>query len=292
MNNRILVIGASGQVAMSLKDIATNNFIFAGRPELDIQNKDNIRNLIEAIAPELIVNAAAYTAVDLAETESDISYCVNGHSLKNLAQICQQHNIPLIHLSTDYVFDGKSKTPYKENDPTNPLSVYGKSKLLGENNIREQLDKHIIIRTTWVFSKYGNNFVKTMLRLAKSAPELKIIDDQIGCPTSAHNIAKVIVKIATQILLDKDNLTYGTYHYTDAPVTSWYGFANEIFTILARDYKHKTPIVTAIPTTEYKTAAIRPLYSVLNCNLLKSNFGIGQENWQQDLIKTIEYNIN
>lgn len=284
----VLVIGLSGQVASSLKDIADRRFYFAGRPELDIQNEDNLRRIFEKITPALVINCSAYTAVDLAEVEKKAVYELNAIAVKNLALLCRQYHAPLIHISTDYVFDGALDRPYLESDQTNPLSVYGKSKLAGEDFIREILPKHIIIRSSWVFSKYGNNFVKTMIKLSEIKNELSIVNDQIGSPTSANNIAEVIYKLADEILLSREKIAYGTYNYTDSPVVSWYEFAGIIFDIIKTKYNKKVPIIKPIPSSEYKTAALRPLNSRLDCSLIEKNFGIKSKDWHYRLEECID----
>lgn len=284
----ILVIGSSGQVASSLKDIAVERFYFVGRPEFDIQNIDNIKQVFDYISPALVINCSAYTAVDLAQTEIDAAYELNAVAVKNLALQCKAYHTPLIHISTDYVFDGALDRPHLESDRTNPLSVYGKSKLAGEVFIRDILQQHIIIRSSWIFSEYGNNFVKTMVKLAETLDELSIVKDQKGSPTSAHNIAKVIYKIAENIILSREKIVYGTYNYTDSPVVSWYDFADIIFKILKTNYNKKIPIIKPVSSYEYKTAAPRPLNSRLDCSLIEKNFGITSKDWRYSLEQCID----
>jgi dTDP-4-dehydrorhamnose reductase len=284
----VLVIGSSGQVASALKDIADKRFYFVGRPEFDIRNEDNIKQIFEGTLPALVINCSAHTAVDLAETEKAEADKVNGEAVRNLALQCKAHKIPLIHISTDYVFDGTLDRPYLESDKTNPLSVYGKSKLAGEDFIREILPEHIILRTTWVFSEYGNNFVKTMIKLAEIKDELSIVNDQRGSPTSADNIAEVIYKIARDILGSPKNVTYGAYNYTDSPTVSWYEFAGIIFEIIKTKYNKKTPAIKPVLSSEYKTAASRPLNSRLDCSLIEKNFGVKSKDWHYRLGQCID----
>ena len=283
----IVVIGSSGQVASALKKIADERFHFVGRPEFDIQNNTHIEQVFTLTTPSLVINCSAYTAVDLAETEVDKAYGVNAEAVKNLAMQCKLHQVPLIHISTDYVFDGALGRPYLESDQTGPLSVYGKSKLFGEDFIREMLPQHIILRTTWVFSEYGNNFVRTMIKLSEIKDELNIVSDQIGCPTSANNIAFVIHQIASEIMNGND-IAYGTYNYTDSPVVSWYEFAGEIFKLLKNKYGKKVPIIKPITSSEYVSAARRPLNSRLDCSLIEKNFGIKSQDWHTELEECID----
>ncbi len=292
MNDRVIVIGSSGQVAQSLKRITGENFYFIGRPDFDIRNTEKLKILIDEISPSIIINASAYTFVDLAEEESEMAYEINANSIYRVAKICNEKNLPLIHISTDYVFDGNANKPYLEDDLTNPTSVYGKSKLLGEEKLKESTNKHIILRTSWVFSEYGNNFLKTMLKLAKNNKEISVVNDQVGCPTYALNIADAINIIVNEILSEPNNVKYGTYHYTDSPIVSWYEFALNIFEVLKNKSNFETPIVKPIPSIEYKTKATRPMYSVLNCDMIKKNFSIEQKDWRDCLFNCIEYNVD
>ena len=207
------------------------------------------------------INCAAYTAVDKAEDEPELAELINVLGVKNLAEICKTNDTKLIHISTDFVFDGNSKEPYKENDTTNPISVYGKTKLEGENVLKTILNEHYIVRTSWVYSQFGNNFVKTMLRLCKTKSELGVVSDQIGSPTYAVDLAKVLIKIITFA-----NLKYGTYHFSGNAKISWYNFAVQVFKV-----RNINILVNPLKTTEYPTKAVRPIYSVLdNTKLLNS----------------------
>ena len=284
---KFLVIGSSGQVASALKEIADKRFYFVGRPEFDIQNNDHLAQIFAHTSPSLVINCAAYTAVDLAETEENKAYGVNALAVKTLAVQCKIHQVPLIHISTDYVFDGALDRPYLESDQTNPLSVYGKSKLAGEHFIKEILPEHIIIRSSWVFSEYGNNFVKTMVKISEIKDEVNIVSDQIGCPTAASNISFVIHKIANDMMSRKD-IAYGIYNYTDSPAVSWYEFACEIFKMMKSKYSKKVPIVKPILSLDYMSAANRPLNSRLDCSLIEKNFGIKSQGWYAELEQCIE----
>jgi dTDP-4-dehydrorhamnose reductase len=282
IKTKFLVIGSSGQLALSLKAIADERFHFVGRPEFDVQNVEQLKQVFKDISPVLVINCSAYTTVDLAETEIENAYNLNAEAVKNLSLQCNKRRIPLIHISTDYVFDGNQVRSYYEDDVTNPLSIYGKSKLAGENFVRSILHEHIIIRTSWVFSEYGNNFVKTMVRLSEIKDELNIVNDQVGSPTCASNIASTIMKIANKIISGED-VTYGTYNYTDSPAVTWYEFAKEIFKLIHVNYNKKVPISKPILSSEYKTAAIRPLNSQLNCSKIEKNFGIKSADWHAQL---------
>ncbi len=282
MSGRVLVIGSSGQLASSLKEIADENYLFAGRALLDVRDKEAVKKTADNFKPDLIINASGYTAVDKAETEIDEAYALNSEAVKNLALLCAELGVPLIHISTDYVFDGNSKIPYKETDIPNPLNIYGKSKLAGEEHMRKILKKHIIIRSSWICSQYGTNFVKTMLNLS-GKEEVKIIDDQFGRPTFASNLAEAVKLVAGKIMSFPKEAVYGTYHYADSPQTSWYGFAKAIFEYLAEKYKIKIPKVTAISTEEYNSPTKRALYSVLDSSSIEKNFGVKPKSWEESL---------
>lgn len=284
---KILVIGRTGQVASCLKEISDATWEFIGRPDLDVRDKDQLINIIKQLNPSLIINCSAYTNVDKAEEEAEEAYELNSKAVKNIAIICNTNNIPLIHISTDYVFDGKKIGSYHEDDITNPLSIYGKSKLAGEKYIRQNLQNYIILRTSWVFSHYGTNFVKTMIRLVSKGEPLKVINDQIGCPTSAMNLAKTIKQLSDKILNGIEGIKYGIYNYCDSPALSWYEFANRIFEILKR-YNYPIPTITPVSTREYKTLTVRPQNSVLNCSLICRNFGIKQYDWASELENSIK----
>lgn len=283
MSNKILVIGRSGQLASCLQQIANDDFFFVGRPILDITDTKYLTNFIDNFAPKLIINSAAFTAVDLAEQQQDLAYQINDSAVEAISIACKAHDIPLIHISTDYVFDGTKKSPYTESDITNPMSIYGKSKLAGEEKIKQYLTKHVIIRTSWLFSSYGSNFIKTMIHLAKTRSSLNVVDDQMGCPTSANNLSQIIVQIANEILQDTQNVNYGVYHYCDTPMMSWYNFANIIFSILSSEYKMNIPLVNRISSQEFASPAPRPANSVLDCSLINQNFHIKQQNWLEEL---------
>lgn len=263
---KILVTGANGQVGQNLSKYGVEfnaQIVALQRSELDITDEAEVHNIVSQVQPDLIINAAAYTAVDLAEDESEIAFKINKEGPLHLAKACLHFDIPLLHISTDYVFDGHSKTPYKETDLVSPQGVYAKSKEAGEQSVRNTLKKHIILRTSWVFSAEGNNFVKTMLKLAESKKSLSIVDDQMGGPTSADSIAKTLLKIASRCSDFQDE--WGTYHFCGTPYVTWYDFAQEIFKEANHSTKLPPPKVTPIPSSEFPTKAIRPNNSSL-CN--------------------------
>lgn len=275
-SSRILITGSNGQLANAIKmhSQAKNFQIFSfSHLDLDITDIANIHNAINGVEPDIIVNTAAYTAVDQAEKESEICMRVNHLGPLNLAIASRANNIPLIHLSTDYVFDGKKKLPYVETDKAKPINLYGKSKLMGEQAIIEHCSTHIILRVSGIFSQVGNNFYKTILRLAKERKILTVVCDQITCPTSADDIASAILKIC------KTPNKFGTYHYCSNQPTSWYDFASNIV-IAAQQYMSlELEDLQAITSDEYPTLAQRPAYSVLNCKKIKKDYGIEQKPW-------------
>ncbi len=274
---RILVTGGQGQVGtdVSLLFREQGHQVFSfGSSQLDICNPHSIEDAFSASTPlDFVMNCAAYTAVDHAEDEPEKAFAINATGVKNLAKCCKKWKVPLIHFSTDYIFDGLNETPYLETDSPNPQNVYGASKLQGEVLLRDTWNQHIILRVTWVFGRYGNNFIKTISQLAKTRTELKIVSDQLGCPTGASHIAQIALQLLTHPHLAAH---WGTYHYTDVPATNWYDFASA-FVPKGSCQLHP------ISTQEYKTRATRPLYSLLNCAKIHEIFGIQQAHWQDEL---------
>ena len=264
---KILITGAAGQVGRELVELAgAKNFTVAAYDSktLDIVDAHAVRSTIVADKPDCVINAAAYTAVDRAETESDRAYAVNRDGVANLAAACRDANIPLLHISTDYVFDGEQPSPYTEADPTNPTSVYGASKLAGEQQLAALWPKHIVLRVSWVFGRHGNNFVKTMLRLGREREQLGVVDDQFGAPTGARAIAQTLLALATHPQLGTSALPWGIRHLTSEPGVTWYQFAVEIFArALAQGLLSKTPAVNPISSTEFPTPVRRPANSKL-----------------------------
>ncbi|MFN7004393.1 MAG: dTDP-4-dehydrorhamnose reductase [Roseinatronobacter sp.] len=274
----ILVFGKTGQVACELALIAPKAMYLA-RGQADLSQPEACAAAIMAASPSVVINAAAYTAVDKAEAEEELATEINGHSPAAMAQTCAALGIPLVHISTDYVFDGAGDQPFTPEHPTDPLGAYGRSKLVGEEGVRAAGGTHAILRTSWVFSAHGNNFVKTMLRLGAEREKLTVVADQIGGPTSARAIAEACLHIA-QALQDDPGLS-GTYHFSGAPATSWAGFARAIMAEAGLSCA-----IEDIPSSAYPTPARRPSNSRLECSSL-SNFGLSQPDWQADLAQTI-----
>ena len=276
----VLVTGSNGQLGQSLQFIAPNypntNFIFCSSSELDVTNLENCQSIFSKKQPKYCINAAAYTAVDKAESEPEKAHLINVVGAKNLAEVCKKHNTILLHISTDFVFDGNAPKPYTENDFTKPTGVYGQTKLDGEKAIQEIWSKHFIIRTSWVYSQFGNNFMKTMLRLASERTSLSVVNDQIGTPTNAVDLAEALVQIVL------NNNQYGIYNFSNEGQCSWYDFAKKIFEI-----NHVNIDLKAIPTSDFPTPAERPKYSVLDKSKIKSTFGITIKTWEESL-KSIE----
>ena len=276
----ILITGAGGQVGNELADSPSNHRLTAlTRRQLDITDRARIETVFAELKPDLVINAAAYTQVDRAEQEIDLAYADNRDGVANLAAACASAGIALLHLSTDYVFDGSLQRAYRETDAISPLGVYGESKAAGEIALRERLEAHIVLRTSWVFSATGSNFVRTMLRLGRERERLGIVDDQHGCPTAAHSIAAALLRIA-DACLEKEAVEWGTYHYCGRPATTWYGFAQAIF---AQAEGYAGLELQPIATADYPTPARRPANSVLDCSRIEANFGIRQPDWKADL---------
>lgn len=280
----ILLTGAGGQVGSEiLVRAARHGHEVKGllRIDLDITDAEAVKRAVYEADPTLIVNAAAYTAVDKAEEEKTAAYAINRDGPANLAAAARAHGIPLIHISTDYVFDGSKPGAYLESDPVSPLGVYGASKELGEVMVRKTHAEHVILRTSWVYAAHGNNFVKTMLRLGKERDQLRVVADQFGAPTAAGDIAEAILTIATRIRDGKHD-GWGTYHYTAEGRTSWHGFAEAIFEHAEKVWGRR-PAVEAIPASDYPTPAKRPENSVLDCSKILAAFAVPRRPWQEGL---------
>jgi dTDP-4-dehydrorhamnose reductase len=283
MARTILILGAAGQVGRELMlrhDPKRMPLAGLGHAELDIRDGARVAEFVTRERPAMVVNAAAYTAVDKAEGDAEAAFAVNRDGAANLAAACAANDIPLLHVSTDYVFDGKKTAPYLEDDATAPLGVYGASKLAGEDAVRERLARHIILRTAWVYSAHGANFAKTIMRLAAERPELRIVDDQRGGPTPAGGIAEALLAIAGAIR--KGSTAWGTYHFCGVPSTSWCGFARAIVDAASAELGKRVP-VNPITTAEYPTPARRPANSVLDCSKIKFVFGVAQPDWRASL---------
>jgi dTDP-4-dehydrorhamnose reductase len=288
---KILLTGSNGQVGFELnrKLSALGEVIATDREELDLADSDVIKKFIDQIKPGIIINPAAYTAVDNAESEPEIARLINALAPEVLAEKARELDIPLIHFSTDYVFDGLKKEAYVETDKTNPQSVYGKTKWEGEEKIRTH-KKHIILRTSWVFGVYGNNFLKTMLRLIQEKDSLNIVGDQWGSPASATMLADVTFKIVDTIFKNKNFNDYGTYHVTSDGETNWFEYASLIASELIKlnvKVKSGPDQIRAILTSEYPTAAKRPLNSRLNTDKLKKTFMLELPHWESEVKKVL-----
>jgi dTDP-4-dehydrorhamnose reductase len=285
---KIVVTGSNGQLGSELKK-RENDFnyemTFTDLPGIDLTDKKSVTDFVQDHRPEILINCAAYTAVDKAETERDAARKINVTAVEYLAQVCNSCRTTLIQLSTDFVFSGKSGTPLKEDDPTNPVNYYGLTKLEGEVAAIKNCDKTIIIRTAWLYSTYGQNFVKTMLRLAREKDSLNIIYDQVGCPTYAGDLADGILKIIAGLEngLYDINRVRGIYHFSNEGVASWYDFACAIFEL------HKIPVkVNPILTSDYPTPAQRPSFSVMDKSKIKKVFGIEIPYWKASLAKCLQ----
>lgn len=282
---KILLAGKDGQVGWELqRSLALlGNVIAVGRSEADLANPDNLRDVVRRIDPDIIVNAAAYTAVDKAETDASTAYLVNAQAVGVLAEEAARLDAWMIHYSTDYVFDGEKSTPYHEDDATAPLSVYGKSKLAGEQQIRERHAKHLIFRTSWVFATRGGNFAKTMLRLAKERSELKVVADQFGAPTSAELIADATALALHRIVLQGGANLAGTYHLTAGEQTSWHQYAQYVIELAQRagvTLRTSPESVIPIPATSYPVPAPRPRNSCLSTVKFQETFGLQIPEWR------------
>lgn len=300
----VLVSGKNGQLGKEIRDIASLHenlqFIFFDKDELDITNDASLQSAFKKYAPSFFINCAAYTAVDKAETEQEKAYLVNAEAVSNIAKNCQQYKTKLVHISTDYVFDGRATQPYKEDDKTDPVNYYGYTKWLGEQLALNNNPDTIVIRTSWVYSIYGNNFVKTMLRLMKERKEINVVNDQLGSPTYAKDLAEVIMQIVSgewsvvsgeslqvgksESPKEETHSLNGIYHFSNNGIISWYDFA-----IAIKEIKQLSCIVNPIPTTAYPTPAKRPAYSVFDKTKIKSIFNIQLKDWRDSLAVCLQY---
>jgi dTDP-4-dehydrorhamnose reductase len=274
----VLVTGSSGQLGQSLQYLAPNyqeiQFVFCTSADLNITNIAQCHAVFKQYQPDYCINAAAYTTVDKAESEPEKAHIINVIGAKNIAEVCKEYNTVLLHISTDFVFNGTKKSPYTEEDIPNPTGVYGKTKWEGEIAVQQTWEKHFIVRTSWVYSQFGHNFMKTMLRLASERDTISVVNDQIGTPTNAVDLADALVQI---ILTDNQQPKahyFGIYNFSNEGQCSWYDFAKKIFEI------NKTQIeLKAIPTSSFPTPAQRPAYSVLDKSKIKNTFGLSIKNW-------------
>ena len=279
---KILVTGASGQLGSEIKELSVNytddTFIFVDREEMALDDLTQVLKVIENIDPDLIISGGAYTAVDKAESEAELVDLINHQAVATMAEWTKQNNRKLIHISTDYVFQGTSSTPLKENEPTTPINVYGLTKQKGEKAIIASVADAIIIRTAWVYSSYGANFVKTMIRLMTDREEISVIGDQVGSPTYAHDLAQVILEIA-----HSNRWLKGIYHFSNEGEISWYDFA-----VAIKELKNLDCNIKPITTAEYPTAAKRPSYSLLDKTKIKQTFGVTVPEWKQSLSNMLD----
>lgn len=286
---KLVVTGAGGQLGQELIGCAENSdleVVGVTRQELDITSASQINSVLTKHAPGIVINAAAYTKVDAAETDRERAYAVNTTAAGLLAQWCQKSKCILIHLSTDYVFDGQKKSPYIETDPIGPLNVYGTTKAQGEALVRKQLSRHVIVRTSWLYGNHGQNFVKTIIGLARNNEVLRIVADQYGSPTSAVDLAEAILSMAGR--LDPGTLAaWGTYHYCCRGVVSWHDFAAEIIRQMPLPHDGRAVRTEPIPTEAYPTAAKRPQYSGLDCRLFETTFGRRPLSWTDALTPVV-----
>lgn len=282
---RILVTGANGQLGQSIIEQSKNykeiECFFVTRNELDITNEELINHYFEDKSFDFVINCAAYTAVDKAEDDQENAYLVNAKATEFLAKITNEKGIPFIHVSTDYVFDGTEAQPRLETDQTNPIGVYGQTKLDGENLALENNPKTIILRTAWVYSRFGNNFVKTMLRLFNDKDSISVVADQIGSPTNAIDLADAILTI-----ISKNDLTYGIFNYSNEGECSWFEFAQKI-----KEFSNSTIEINPVPTSAYPTKAKRPAYSLLDKSKIKEVYQLDIPTWEDSLKEELKYLI-
>lgn len=290
---KILILGTSGQVGTELMRAAWpqgTELVGLARPDVDMARLETVEAAVAEHAPDLVVNATAYTAVDKAESDRDAAFAVNRDGPARLAAACAARGVPLIHISTDYVFDGTKPAPYTEDDPVAPLGAYGASKEAGEAAVRAALPQHVILRTSWVYAAHGANFVKTMLRFGRERDEMRVVADQHGAPTAAADIAAAIVAIAGRIAAGRNegaDVPWGTYHFTGTGETTWHGFAESIFQRLEAATGRR-PRLQAITTADYPTPARRPANSRLDCARIRTAFGIEAPRWEDSLDRVLD----
>jgi len=286
---KMLITGAHGQLGRDIIDQSQSKGYQVQAPsedDLDITDLGKVDHIITHLQPDLVINTAAYTQVDKAESEAAVAFKVNKTGCTHLARICTKNHIPLVHISTDYVFDGRKGTPYIETDSISPLGVYGRSKAEGESEIRSILKEHIILRTSWLYGIYGQNFVKTMLNLATRKQKIRVVSDQYGSPTNAADLARAILTISDRLHPGSD-IDWGTYHYCGRGVISWHTFAEKIMDLARLHGGIRTAQVEPVTTADYPTRAVRPVYSALDCGRISKHFGLDPQPWQKSLEITI-----
>lgn len=286
---RVLLLGGTGQVGTEIRALTSSNvdLVAPSQAELDLKDEGAIATIVGAAHWDVVVNAAAYTDVDRAEDDEAAALALNADGPSHIAIATGRRGIPLIHISTDYVFDGRKGAPYVEQDEVGPLNAYGRSKLAGEKAVRAANARHIILRTSWVYSRYRTNFVKTILRLAFERDRLSIVADQHGCPTAARDIARACLDIAMRCASERENTPYGVYHFAGAGEASWFQFASAIIE-LAGNRIAKPPQLVPISTVDYPTPANRPLDTRLNCTAIGRKLGIQPQRWDFSLRGTID----
>ncbi len=286
-NLKILVTGANGQLGKEIRSLADSfpgfEFVFLSRSDLPIHHFPLVRNFFDTLKPAYCINCAAYTAVDKAEDEKELAFQINGEAVGILAAVCKEHNTRFIHISTDYVYDGNGTTPYLETDITDPINVYGASKLDGENQALQFNPDSIIIRTSWVYSEFGKNFVKTMLDLMTNRDQISVVNDQVGSPTYAADLAEAILEIINNCQLSMVNWSPGIYHYSNEGVISWFDFAVAIKELSGSSCK-----INPIHSSFFPTRAKRPNYSVLDKSKIQKTFGIQLKDWKASLAMCFE----
>ncbi len=282
---RILVVGRVGQLGSALSEVLPERYEtkFLDQPNIDLATPSSLREIVLSSRPAVVINAAAYTAVDRAESEAALAHTINAEAPCVMASACKEINAVFMHYSTDFVFDGASGVPYTEDSPTAPASVYGQSKLAGEEAIAAATERHVILRTAWLFSSVGHNFLKTMLRLAEGGSEIRVVADQMGSPTYAWDLAQVTRAIVEGLAKGNDD-SFGLYHAVNGGVTSWHGFATKIFDLIG----WKEVRVRAISTEEYPTPAPRPRFSVLSCERLRQTFNLTLPGWQDAVARCLQ----
>lgn len=283
---RVMVTGAGGMTGSEVSERAQRagwEVSALSHADLDVANAAAVGAAADTFRPDVIINCAAYTAVDRAESEPDVAAAVNVEGARNAARTSEGMGIPVIHLSTDYVFGGDAREPYEPYDEPNPIGVYGRTKWTGEAIVRKENARHVIVRTSWVFSHRGSNFVRTMLRLASERDELRVVDDQVGRPTSSADLADALLAVADAALEDRE--LSGTYHYANAGATTWFGFAQAI--VEEAGARTRSPRVIPIPTSEFPTAARRPSYSVLDTSSFTERFRVRPRPWRDALRETL-----
>lgn len=286
---KILLLGSDGQLGRELlraERPAGWHVHAPARDEFDLSEADTLHRLLDRYPADVLINAAAYTAVDQAEEQPEMAHAVNRDGPAMLAELCAADGRPMIHVSTDYVFDGTSTEPYSEDDPVRPINVYGASKAAGDHAVRETLERHLILRTSWLYSPFCSNFVKTMLRLADDRDEVRVVNDQRGSPTAAGDLAAAINQL-TRLIASGEDVSWGTYHYAGDGETTWHGFADCIFKTLDACGQRR-PHLKPVASSEFPTRAARPANSVLNCTRITRTFGIEPRPWRESCARVVQ----